>query len=170
MRARICSAVITPFAMSSSCIARLMISYSDGGPSSCSLSWGWSWLVIAFAYLGDLRRELGFGEVAALEQHLAQRVRGALEILELVVALAEVLGGAPQLIQPQDLAAREGVAQRVRLLLPELHAVIDGVDRAAGLAAHVVRSFRAHEGRLSTYMWGSSPTGEPRHRACDRCR
>ena len=56
----------------------------------------------------------------------------------------------PQLIEVQDLAAREGAAQRVRLLLPELHAVIDGVDRAAGLAAHVVRFFRAHEGRLST--------------------
>jgi len=42
MRRRSCSAVITPFASSSSCMARLMISCSDGGPSSNERSREWS--------------------------------------------------------------------------------------------------------------------------------
>src|SRR5690349_3787136 len=36
MRTRTCSAVMTPFSSSSSCIARLMTSCSDGGPLSWS--------------------------------------------------------------------------------------------------------------------------------------
>src|SRR5947208_8591268 len=142
MRARICSAVMTPFSTMSSCMARLMISHSDGGPWSWERSWlcGWSWLAIAVAHLRHLGFQLGLRDEPAFEQHHAHRVRRALEVTELQIALAEILGRAPQLIQPHHLAARQRVAQRVRLLLPELHAVIDGVDRAAGLAAHVVRA------------------------------
>src|SRR5882762_7603990 len=109
---------------------------------------------MALSHLGHLRRELGFGDEATLDEHGAQRMGRALEVLQRVIALAEVFGRAPQLVQAHDLAAGQRVAQRVRLLLPELHAVIDGIDRAAGLPAHVVRSLLGHEGRLSTEMWG----------------
>src|SRR5579859_2283185 len=134
MRTRISSAVMTPLPIRSSCMARLMISHSEGGPSSGEWSCLW---VIALAYLGHPCGELRFGEEAMLDEHHAHGVRGALEVAELQIAIAEVLGRAPQLIEAHDLAARQRVAQRVRLLLPELHAVIGRVDRAAGLAAHV---------------------------------
>src|SRR5438067_11339058 len=91
---------------------------------------------------------------------------GALEIFELVIAWAEVFGGAAHLVKAHDLAAGERVAQRVRLPLPEFHAVIDRVDRAAFLAAHVMRLLRmlAHEGRLSTECGNSTDRDIPAQR------
>src|SRR3954451_17003016 len=114
---------------------------------------------MALSHLGDFRRELRLREEPVLEEHDAHRMRRALEVAELEIAIAEILGRAAQLIEPHDLAARPRVAQRVRLLFPELHAVIDSVDGAAGLAAHVVRTLFSHEGRLSTEMWGDRARG-----------
>src|SRR5204862_788121 len=64
-----------------------------------------------------------------------------------VVAVAELLGRPTQLVEPHHLAAGERIAQRVRLLLPELHPVIDGVDRAGGFAADV--------GRVAVHLFGA---------------
>src|SRR6185503_21345785 len=96
---------------------------------------------MALAHLGDFRGELRFGEVALLDEHLTQRVRRALEIFQLVIALAEIFRRAAQLIEANDLAAGQRTAERVGMPFPELHAVIDGVDRAAFLATHVVWAF-----------------------------
>src|SRR5687768_3507629 len=96
---------------------------------------------MALANLGDLALELRAAEEALFQEQIAHRLGGALEIVQPVIALAEVFGGAAQLIEAHQLAAGKRAAQRVRLLLPELHAVVDGVDRAGVLAAHVGRVF-----------------------------
>src|SRR5437870_676767 len=89
------------------------------------------------------------GKILFFDQKRAHGLGGALEILELVVALAEILGGPAQLVEANDLAAGQRAAQRIGLLFPELHAVVGGVDRPACLAAHVVRMLvgRAHRRR-----------------------
>src|SRR5262245_18394544 len=81
--------------------------------------------VIALAHLGHLALQLGLGEKPFLEEQVAQRLGGALEIGELVIAAAELFGRAPQLVEAHHLTPDQRAAQRVCLLLPELHPVID---------------------------------------------
>src|SRR5438105_8317671 len=92
MRRRTCSAVMTPFSSSSSCIARLMISCSEGAPSSCDSSCAWLCgiepMLIQLQFEEIMGRTLvARPDVALLEAHAVEDALGfAIE------AVGELLG------------------------------------------------------------------------------